>query len=211
MLLTSDTSTGTTPLGLSEATAADYIALLKPRVMSLVVFTAFVGLVMAPGVAHPTIAVVAILAIAVGAGASGALNMWYDADIDAVMSRTAKRPIPAGRVSRDAAFAATSSSLIRTPTHSSQNRLVGWSAYPLETTSAIHIQAERQKKLNPKNDIAIPESTPFLLKLRNVHWSDRETIHSRCFQLFALDRRPKSTRRRNRSDETWCAQSDAHN
>jgi protoheme IX farnesyltransferase len=83
---------------LSEATAGDFVALLKPRVMSLVIFTAFVGLVAAPGLPNPLLCAIAILAIAVGAGASGALNMWYDADIDAVMSRTAKRPIPAGRV-----------------------------------------------------------------------------------------------------------------
>lgn len=76
----------------------DYFALLKPRVMSLVVFTALVGLVLAPGTLHPVLAVTALLCIAVGAGASGALNMWYDADIDAVMSRTASRPIPAGRI-----------------------------------------------------------------------------------------------------------------
>ncbi len=89
-------------IGLSEASASDYIALLKPRVMSLVVFTGFVGLMAAPGHINPVIAAIAILCIAVGAGASGALNMWYDADIDAVMKRTAKRPIPAGRLWRDA-------------------------------------------------------------------------------------------------------------
>jgi protoheme IX farnesyltransferase len=83
---------------LSEATAGDYFALLKPRVMSLVVFTAIVGLVAAPGAVNPLIAIIAIIAIAVGAGASGALNMWYDADIDLVMSRTSKRPVPLGRV-----------------------------------------------------------------------------------------------------------------
>jgi protoheme IX farnesyltransferase len=83
---------------ISEATAADYVALLKPRVMSLVVFTAFVGLVAAPVTVNPLLAVIAILAIAIGAGASGALNMWYDADIDAVMTRTANRPVPSGRV-----------------------------------------------------------------------------------------------------------------
>jgi len=87
-----------TEVGVSSASVGDYIALLKPRVMSLVVFTSIVGLVLAPGGLHPALAVVAILAIAVGAGASGALNMWYDADIDAVMSRTANRPVPAGRV-----------------------------------------------------------------------------------------------------------------
>lgn len=85
-------------LRLSEASARDYFALLKPRVMSLVVFTAFAGLVLAPGHIHPVLGTIAILCIAVGAGASGALNMWYDADIDAVMTRTAKRPIPAGRI-----------------------------------------------------------------------------------------------------------------
>jgi protoheme IX farnesyltransferase len=90
---------------LSEARAADYFALLKPRVMSLVVFTALVGLVLAPGHIHPFIAAVAILCIAVGAGAAGALNMWYDADIDAVMSRTRKRPIPVGRILPEQALA----------------------------------------------------------------------------------------------------------
>jgi protoheme IX farnesyltransferase len=83
---------------MSEATAGDFFALLKPRVMSLVVFTAFVGMVAAPVAVNPLLAVIAILAIAIGAGASGALNMWYDADIDAVMTRTANRPVPAGRV-----------------------------------------------------------------------------------------------------------------
>src|SRR5215218_10468485 len=82
----------------SMADVGDYIALLKPRVMSLVIFTALVGLVVAPAHVHPVIGFTAILCIAVGAGAAGALNMWYDADIDAVMSRTAKRPIPAGRI-----------------------------------------------------------------------------------------------------------------
>ncbi len=79
--------------------AVDFMALLKPRVMSLVVFTGLTGLVLAPGQLHPVIAGVALLCIALGAGASGAINMWYDADIDAVMSRTRLRPIPAGRVS----------------------------------------------------------------------------------------------------------------
>jgi len=78
--------------------AADYFALLKPRVMSLVVFTAFAGMMLAPGTIHPVIAFVALLCIALGAGASGAINMWYDADIDAQMSRTQGRPIPQGRI-----------------------------------------------------------------------------------------------------------------
>lgn len=98
MALADDTRIDDTPFRMSEATAADFFALLKPRVMSLVVFTAFVGLVAAPAAINPFLAVVAILAIAIGAGASGALNMWYDADIDAVMTRTATRPVPSGRV-----------------------------------------------------------------------------------------------------------------
>jgi len=82
----------------SLATVGDYIALMKPRVMSLVVFTALVGLAVAPGSLHPVTAFTALLCIAVGAGASGALNMCYDADVDAVMTRTARRPVPMGRV-----------------------------------------------------------------------------------------------------------------
>jgi protoheme IX farnesyltransferase len=80
------------------ARVADFIELLKPRVMSLVVFSGFAGLMVAPGDLHPVLAAVAVLCIAVGAGASGAINMWYDRDIDAIMQRTRKRPIPAGRV-----------------------------------------------------------------------------------------------------------------
>ena len=86
-------------------TVGDYIALLKPRVMSLVIFTAFVGYVLAPSALHPVLGAIAILAVAVGAGASGAINMWYDRDIDAVMARTKGRPIPAGRVNADEALA----------------------------------------------------------------------------------------------------------
>jgi protoheme IX farnesyltransferase len=82
----------------SLATVGDYIALMKPRVMSLVVFTALVGLAVAPGSLHPVAAFTALLCIAVGAGAAGALNMWYDADVDALMMRTARRPVPMGRV-----------------------------------------------------------------------------------------------------------------
>jgi len=82
----------------------DFAALLKPRVMSLVIFTGFVGLYLAPGTVHPVLQAVAILCIAVGAGASGAINMWYDRDIDAIMSRTKSRPIPSGRVGADEAL-----------------------------------------------------------------------------------------------------------
>ena len=84
---------------------SDFIALLKPRVMSLVVFTGLAGMVMAPGELHPILAAVAILCIAVGAGAAGAINMWYDRDIDAIMERTVNRPIPAGRMPADQALA----------------------------------------------------------------------------------------------------------
>lgn len=79
-------------------TAGDYFCLLKPRVMSLVIFTAFIGLLVAPGEIHPIIGFTAILCIAVAAGASGCLNMWYEADLDAKMKRTAGRPIPAGKI-----------------------------------------------------------------------------------------------------------------
>jgi protoheme IX farnesyltransferase len=82
----------------SAADVKDFIDLLKPRVMSLVIFTALVGMAVAPGSLHPVLGFAALLCIAIGAGASGALNMWYDADIDAIMTRTRTRPIPAGRV-----------------------------------------------------------------------------------------------------------------
>ncbi|WP_254698161.1 heme o synthase [Sagittula sp. P11] len=88
-----------------EAQFGDYFALLKPRVMTLVVFTAFVGLLAAPVAIHPFLGFCAVLFIAIGGGASGALNMWYDSDIDALMKRTAKRPIPAGKVDREDALA----------------------------------------------------------------------------------------------------------
>jgi heme o synthase len=95
-------------LGFAEpslASVSDYLALLKPRVMSLVIFTALVGLAVAPGHMNPITAFTALLCIAVGAGASGALNMWYDADIDAVMTRTSRRPVPMGRVKPGEALA----------------------------------------------------------------------------------------------------------
>ncbi|MBN8981450.1 MAG: heme o synthase [Rhizobiales bacterium] len=90
---------------ISEASVGDYVALLKPRVMSLVVFTALVGLVIAPGHLHPVLAVTSILCIAVGGGASGAMNMALEGDIDALMSRTANRPVPRGRITPGEALA----------------------------------------------------------------------------------------------------------
>lgn len=98
-----EAGTGDTALA-REPSVGDYVALLKPRVMSLVVFTALVGMVAAPGTLHPILGAIALIMIAVGAGASGALNMWYDADIDARMARTAARPIPRGHVTADEAF-----------------------------------------------------------------------------------------------------------
>jgi protoheme IX farnesyltransferase len=102
----SDATYGSTT-GQAASTAAwqDYVALLKPRVMTLVVFTGIAGLLAAPGHLHPVLAVVAILCIALGAGAAGAINMWYDRDIDAVMARTRGRPIPTGRVAPGDALA----------------------------------------------------------------------------------------------------------
>src|SRR5215467_1922017 len=82
----------------SGAAVADYVEILKPRVMSLVVFTGIVGMALAPGHLNPVRALIAVLCIAVGAGAAGAINMWYDRDIDALMRRTARRPLPAGRM-----------------------------------------------------------------------------------------------------------------
>src|SRR5262249_22873800 len=89
----------------SAADVGDYPALMKPRGMALVIFTPLGGLLVAPGHVHPVIGFTAILCIAVGAGAAAALNMWYDADIDALMKRTARRPIPAGRIKPGEALA----------------------------------------------------------------------------------------------------------
>src|SRR3990167_3003019 len=92
-----------------HATASDYLNLMKPRIMMLVVFTGLAGLVAASSVTgismHPLMAAIATLAVALGSGAAGAINMWYDSDIDAVMARTATRPIPSGAVPREEALA----------------------------------------------------------------------------------------------------------
>ena len=95
---------GPTSDGSSEADVRDWIALLKPRVLTLVVFSGLVGLLVAPGHLNPVLAFTAILCITVAAGACGAINMWYDRDIDAIMRRTRNRPIPAGRIDPDAAL-----------------------------------------------------------------------------------------------------------
>jgi protoheme IX farnesyltransferase len=98
------TSTGLSATGSDLSEVRDWIALLKPRVLTLVVFTGLVGLLVAPGSIHPVLGLTAVLCITLGAGAAGALNMWYDRDIDALMRRTARRPIPAGRIAPNAAL-----------------------------------------------------------------------------------------------------------
>ena len=98
------THTLSKPAGSVWTPLFDFISLLKPRVMSLVVFTGFVGLYLAPGDGNPILQTIAILGIAFGAGASGAINMWYDRDIDAIMSRTKSRAIPSGKVTAEAAL-----------------------------------------------------------------------------------------------------------
>ena len=88
----------------TSSSVRDFYDLMKPRVMSLVIFTSFVGLVLSPINIHPFIALIAIICIAIGAGASGVLNMWYDSDIDGLMKRTINRPIPAGNINKSEAF-----------------------------------------------------------------------------------------------------------
>ena len=110
----------------SEPSVGEFVELMKPRVMSLVVFTALTGMLAAPGSIHPVIGVIALLAIAIGAGASGALNMWYDADIDARMARTAARPIPRGRVTGGEAL--TFGSILAVLSVLTLGVLVNWTA-----------------------------------------------------------------------------------
>ncbi|MEO1101075.1 MAG: heme o synthase [Pseudomonadota bacterium] len=97
--------TADTATQVRHATAGDYVNLMKPRIMMLVVFTAVAGLIAAPVAMHPVMAVIIVLSVALGSGAAGAINMWYDADIDTVMSRTSTRPIPSGAVPKDEAIA----------------------------------------------------------------------------------------------------------
>jgi len=108
---------------------SDYIALMKPRVMSLVLFTALVGLVTAPGSMHPVLVLAALICIGVGAGASGALNMWYDADIDAQMARTRNRPVPRGRITPHEAL--SFGSVLAVGSVLCLGMLVNWSAAAL--------------------------------------------------------------------------------
>ena len=105
MASTSQENVKQTPEVLYGPSVADFWSLLKPRVMSLVIFTGFAGMYLAPGSLHPMLFIISLFAIAAGAGASGAINQWYDRDIDAVMTRTMGRPIPSGRVQSEEALA----------------------------------------------------------------------------------------------------------
>ena len=136
----------------SLASVGDYLALMKPRVMSLVVFTALVGLVIAPGHLHPVIGFTALLCIAVGAGAAGALNMWYDADLDAVMARTAARPIPSGRIMPGEALAF--GSVLAAFSVGTMGLLVNWLAASLLAFAIVFYVAVYTmwlKRLTPQN------------------------------------------------------------
>jgi protoheme IX farnesyltransferase len=137
---------------LSGATVADFIALMKPRVMALAVFTAFVGMLAAPGAINPAVAIVATVAIALGAGAAGALNMWYDMDIDAVMSRTSRRPLPTGRVAPGEAL--NFGLLLSTVSVMTLETVVGWLAASLLAFTIffyVVVYTMWLKRLTPQN------------------------------------------------------------
>lgn len=130
----------------------DYIALLKPRVMSLVIFTAFVGMFVAPVGVHPIIALTGLLCISVGAGAAGALNMWYDADIDRIMQRTRARPVPAGRI--DAGEALTFGMILSVGSVAVLGLLVNWVAAALLAFTIffyVVVYTMWLKRLTPQN------------------------------------------------------------
>jgi heme o synthase len=130
----------------------DFVALMKPRVMSLVVFTALVGMALAPEQPHPAISLIALICIAVGAGASGALNMWYDADIDACMQRTASRPIPRGHVTPEEAL--TFGTVLAIGSVATLGTLVNWvAAALLAFTIAFYILVYTMwlKRRTPQN------------------------------------------------------------
>ena len=134
------------------ASVSDFIQLLKPRVMSLVVFTAITGMVAAPGTIHPVLAIIALAAITIGAGAAGALNMWYDADIDARMARTAARPIPRGRMTPDEAL--SFGSVLSVFSVLTLGVLVNWTAGALLAITIgfyLFIYTMWLKRLTPQN------------------------------------------------------------
>jgi protoheme IX farnesyltransferase len=138
--------------GAEGGSVGDYILLMKPRVMSLVVFTAFVGMTLAHGSLHPALAAIALLCIAVGAGAAGALNMWYDADIDACMARTAGRPIPRGRVAAEEAL--TFGVVLAAGSVLTLGLLVNWTAASLLALSIafyVFVYTMWLKRRSPQN------------------------------------------------------------
>ncbi len=136
----------------SGSSVGDFVQLLKPRVMSLVVFTALTGMVAAPGSIHPVLAIIALVAITIGAGAAGALNMWYDADIDARMARTAARPIPRGRLT--AGEALSFGSVLSVFSVLTLGVLVNWTAGALLAITIgfyLFIYTMWLKRLTPQN------------------------------------------------------------
>ncbi len=159
------------------ASIGDYLALLKPTVMSLAIFTAAVGMAVAPVHLHPILAITALILIAIGAGAAGALNMWYDADIDGLMQRTAIRPIPRGRVAREEAaafglFLAVFSVL-------SLGLLINWVAASLLAGSIVFylvIYTHWLKRRTPQNIViggaagALPPMIGWAAATSNVSW-----------------------------------------
>jgi protoheme IX farnesyltransferase len=139
-------------IALPRGELGDYIVLLKPRVMSLAIFTALAGMIAAPVGVHPVIGLSALLAIAMGAGACGALNMWYDADIDALMQRTAKRPLPRGRLAPEEAL--TFGIVLSLVSVISLGTLVNWVAGGLLALTIfyyIFIYTMWLKRLTPQN------------------------------------------------------------
>jgi len=169
----------------AAASLGDYVALLKPRVMSLALFTAAVGMAVAPQPLHPVLALAALIFIAMGAGAAGALNMWYDADIDGLMQRTAKRPIPRGRIAREEAaafglFLAVLSVL-------SLGLLVNWVAASLLAASIVFylvVYTHWLKRRTPQNIViggaagALPPMIGWAAATSGVSWES--------FALFTI-------------------------
>jgi heme o synthase len=161
----------------TAASVGDFIALLKPTVMSLALFTAAVGMAVAPQPLHPVLALTALILIAMGAGAAGALNMWYDADIDALMQRTAKRPIPRGQIRRD--DAAAFGLILASFSVLSLGLLVNWVAAALLALSIVFylvIYTLWLKRRTPQNIViggaagALPPMVGWAAATSSVSW-----------------------------------------
>jgi heme o synthase len=173
------------PEAATAASLSDYVALLKPRVMSLALFTAAVGMAVAPAPLHPVLAIAALIFIAMGAGAAGALNMWYDADIDGLMQRTAKRPIPRGRVAREEAAAL--GLFLGGLSVMSLGLLVNWAAASLLALSIVFymvIYTHWLKRRTPQNIViggaagALPPMIGWAAATSSVSWES--------FALFTI-------------------------